>query len=145
MRRFIVYFLVFFLLFSASAEEKIMLDAYANNWGLVNGEEDYHSSSMYRLTYNGDLYYHENYNKSGKRNEIKTKISSEDFQKIHQLLVNQVQSEEDYDAVDGIGWYFIFYDENEEEIYDFRGYIYDTYKEEIIEILAKYIPTRIHW
>lgn len=135
----IVALVLALIMLLSGAGNSIMLEAHAKNWDVVSDEEDYHASSFYQLTYQGDLSYHENYHKTGKRNERRTRISPEDLQTIRKLLENQVQTEVNYDAVDGTGWKFTFYDEDGEEIYSYHGYIYDTHKEEIIELLEQYL------
>lgn len=116
-----------------------MLKARSMNWGELNENDDYEKTSVYILSYLGELKFHQVYNHSGIKNEKETKISEEDLKTIYDLLNTKVQTEKNYDGADGTGWNIDFYDENSKVIYNHRGYIYGSHKEEIIKLLDSYL------
>lgn len=116
-----------------------LFKATSMNWDLVSLADDFLDKQVYDLSYQGDLSYYEVYNKTGIKHQQSVKISKHDLDKINKLIKNQIQDEEEVEACDGTGWIIDIYDQDRNHLFSYTGYIYETYKEEVIEILDTYI------
>ncbi len=114
-----------------------MFGAKQDNWGLVNNQEDYWSSSCWTVYYDGTVEYYENFNLSGETSHVTWELSDEDYEKLCRNLQGRfLKCTEGVDACDGDAWSMTYYDIHGEKIHSFFGYMYDIpVLEEIVEIL----------
>ncbi len=107
------------------------------NWGLVNNQEDYWSSSYWTVYYDGTVEYFEWYNLSGATTHVTWELSDKEYKKLCKNLQGRfLKCDEGVDACDGTGWSMTYYSTDGKSIHNFSGYMYDIpVLEEIVEIL----------
>lgn len=114
-----------------------LFTATQTNWGLVNSQEDYWSSSYWTVYYDGTVEYYENYNLSGETSHVTWELSDEDYEKLCRNLQGRfLKCNEGVDACDGDVWSMTYYSTSGKKIHNFSGYMYGIPAlEEIVEIL----------
>lgn len=114
-----------------------MFTAGKDNWGLVNSQEDYWSSSYWTVYYDGTVEYYEIYNLSGETSHVTRELSDEEFAELSKALQGRFRKcDEGVDACDGEVWSMTYYGTDGEKIHHFFGYMYGIpVLEDIVEIL----------
>ena len=106
------------------------------NWGLLNSTKDNWMGRHYTLYTDGEVNYYDSYSKSGKKNEVNSKISNANVALINHILKDNINTPSDMNAYDGTGWHFSYFNESEEVIGKYSGYIYNNkYFNLIIDII----------
>lgn len=108
-----------------TSEHLVMMTARETNWGEVLLTDDFWCASYWTIYYDGTAEYYEDYNLSGVSNERSWTLSGEDLLAVYRILYSTKNIENDHSSgCDGTGWKITFYDEEQEVINDYSGYIY---------------------
>ena len=111
-------------------------EIYSQNSNEVYLSADYHESKHYIIYSNGKVLSYDVYNKSGKTNKKYSNLSYENIETISNLLKENIDSPDDFSNTDGYTWTFIYYNESQEMIGKYMGYIYGhEWFSQIIDIL----------
>lgn len=102
-----------------------MLSASHMNWGLVNPAVDNWDSTEWMVYYDGTAEYFDVYHLSG---ETRTASWQIDKDALHSLYATLMTGFMDYDedlssCADGSGWHIAFYDEEQNLVHEYTGYI----------------------
>lgn len=97
------------------------------NWGSYSmQDDDTWIETHYILYRDGSLSAYDVYAKSGKKNKKNVKITDQNVKEIDELLKKNINVPSDRSAVDGAGWKFTYFNEKNEKIGEYIGYIYDN-------------------
>ncbi len=105
--------------------------------GEYNKKEERKTGTYYLLYTDGNLLTYDKYTNDVIKNKEYSRISEADVKKINDLLKESIDTPDDFSsAVDGVEWKFTYYNENEDIIGEYNGYIYDNENfNDIIDIL----------
>lgn len=115
----------------------VMFTATSSNWGMEDLNSDFFYQSSWTVNYDGTVTFYNEYNISGKVDEVTWKLDEDQRDKLYNILVDNFASDkENRDGCDGVGWNMSFY-KDKGETYNFDGYIYNNkYLQQIIEIIS---------
>jgi hypothetical protein len=107
-----------------------MLSASHMNWGLVNPAVDYWDSTEWTVYYDGTAEYFDVYHLSGETQTASWQIGQEALCSVYTTLTTGFLNydEDRSSCVDGSGWHLAFYDEDQNLIHEYTGYIEAGFK-----------------